>query len=167
MSSSSSSSSSSRPAIPGPYRVLFTTLEPLLATGGAVQAFFFPSSLLAATMPSVTYSPSLAPLFTQMTGAWLMLAFHDAVTLRSGSADVRAWRHTLAASAISDVFYSAALVQSMGVARFFNPLRWDLMTAVTVVTTLGPFLGKLCFLAGVGLPKAGGAAETGDGRKTK
>ncbi|KAI1201933.1 hypothetical protein F5X97DRAFT_270470 [Nemania serpens] len=164
----SSSLSVSRPAIPGPYRFLFTTLEPLLATGGAIQAFFFPASLLAATMPSVPYAPPLAPLFTQMTGAWLMLALHDLVTLRSAAygGDVRAWRHTLLASAVSDVFYTAALVQSTGAARFFNPLRWDLMNAVTVVTTVGPFLGKLCFLAGVGLPKTG-AAETEDAKKTK
>ncbi|KAI1185092.1 hypothetical protein F5B17DRAFT_48419 [Nemania serpens] len=162
-------SSAPRPAIiPAPYRVLFTTLEPLLATSGAVQAFFFPSSLLGATMPSVPYTPSLAPLFTQMTGAWLMLAFHDAVALRSApyADDVRAWRHTLAASAISDLFYAAALVQGTGAARLLNPLRWDLMNAVTVVTTLGPFLAKLCFLAGLGLPKIP-AAKTGDARKTK
>lgn len=119
-------------------------------------------------MPSVPYAPSLAPLFTQMTGAWLMLAFHDFVTLRSEAYgnDVRAWRHTLAASAVSDVFYTAALIQSMGAVRFFNPLRWDLMNAVTVITTVGPFLGKLCFLAGVGLPKVG-AAKTGDAKKTR
>ncbi|KAI1179673.1 hypothetical protein F4777DRAFT_441885 [Nemania sp. FL0916] len=156
--------------IPHAYRFLFTTFEPLLATAGAVQAFFFPSALLASTVPSVPYSASLSPLFTQMTGSWLMLAFHDYVTLRSAAYrdDVRIWRHTLAASSVSDLFYTASLVQSMGASLFFNPLRWDAMTAVAVLTTVTPFLGKLCFLAGVGLSRGAGAAGTGvEEKKTK
>jgi hypothetical protein len=154
--------------IPGAYRFLFTTFEPLLATAGAAQAFFFPSALLASTVPSVPYSPALSPLFTQMTGSWLMLSFHDFVTLRSAAYrdDVRIWRHTLAASAISDLFYTASLVQSMGSALFFNPLRWDAMTAVAVLTTVTPFLGKLCFLAGVGLTGPGPAGKSNK-KKTK
>ncbi|KAI0914507.1 hypothetical protein F4823DRAFT_286033 [Ustulina deusta] len=154
--------------IPRAYRLLFTTFEPLLATAGAIQAFFFPSALLSSTVPSVPYSPSLSPLFTQMTGAWLMLSFHDFVTLRSDGLrdDVRVWRHTLAASAVSDVFYTASLVQSMGPAWFFNPLRWDVVNAVAIITTVVPFLGKLCFLAGVGLSKIG-AIEKRDEKKTQ
>ncbi|KAI0402155.1 hypothetical protein F4802DRAFT_386582 [Xylaria palmicola] len=153
--------------IPWAYRFLFTTIEPLLATSGAINAFFSPSTLLGATVPSVPYSPALSPLFTQMTGAWLMLAFHDLVTLRSAAFrdDVRAWRHTLAASAVSDLFYTASLIQSMGTALFFNPLRWDMMTAVAVTTAVTPFFGKLCFLAGVGLSTTG-AAKGGE-KKTK
>ncbi|KAF2969887.1 hypothetical protein GQX73_g3686 [Xylaria multiplex] len=143
--------------IPRAYRLLFTTFEPLLATGGAIQAFFYPEALVSSTVPTVPYSPSLTPLFTQMTGAWLMLSFHDFVTLRSDGLkdDVRVWRHTLAASAISDAFYTASLIQSIGPARFFDPRRWDVVNAVTVITTVVPFLGKLCFLAGVGLSKTG------------
>ncbi|KAI1740532.1 hypothetical protein F4680DRAFT_91091 [Xylaria scruposa] len=154
--------------IPKAYRFLFTTFEPLLATSGAINAFFFPTTLLSSTVPSVPYSPVLSPLFTQMTGAWLMLAFHDFVTLRSDDFkdDMRVWRHTLTASAVSDVFYTASLIQSMGPAWFFNPLRWDVMNAIAVFTTVTPFLGKLCFLAGVGLPKIG-AARKRDGKKTK
>ncbi|KAI0531979.1 hypothetical protein GGR58DRAFT_206516 [Xylaria digitata] len=143
--------------IPRAYRLLFTTFEPLLAAGGAIQAFFYPEALLSSTVPTVPYSPKLTPLFTQMTGAWLMLSFHDFVTLRSDGLkdDVRVWRHTLAASAISDAFYTASLIQSIGPARFFDPRRWDVVNAVTVITTVVPFLGKLCFLAGVGLSKTG------------
>ncbi|KAI3327616.1 hypothetical protein HD806DRAFT_328209 [Xylariaceae sp. AK1471] len=153
--------------IPGAYRLLFTTIEPLLAAGGAIQALFFPSALLGATVPSVPYSPSLSPLFTQMTGSWLMLAFHDFVVLRSDAHrdDVRVWRHTLAASTISDIFYTASLIQSMGPAWFFNPLRWDAVNLVAVITTVGPFFGKLCFLAGVGLPKTD-VVRKGDEKKT-
>ncbi|KAI0798808.1 hypothetical protein GGR55DRAFT_550604 [Xylaria sp. FL0064] len=162
------SHSASPSPIPRAYRLLFTTFEPLLATAGAVQAFFFPSALLRSTVPSVPYTPALSPLFTQMTGSWLMLAFHDFVTLRSPSSrdDVRIWRHTLAASAISDLFYTASLVQSMGADWFFNPLRWSAVNAVAVVTTVVPFLGKLCFLAGVGLPRAGTARKP-DGKKVR
>ncbi|KAI0974856.1 hypothetical protein F4678DRAFT_353187 [Xylaria arbuscula] len=154
--------------IPRAYRLLFTTFEPLLATAGAIQAFFFPSALLSSTVPSVPYTPSLAPLFTQMTGSWLMLSFHDFVTLRSDGLkdDLRVWRHTLAASAISDAFYTASLAQSMGPAWFFNPLRWDVVNAVAIITTVVPFLGKLFFLAGVGLPKDG-AARKRDAKKTR
>jgi hypothetical protein len=141
--------------IPTPYKILITLFEPLLATSGALNALLSPSTLVSATLPTIRYTPTLYPLFTQQTGAWLLLAFHDFVTLRSEpyKDDVRIWRHTLMASGISDVFYIASLLQSMGPGLFFNPARWDFMTAVTVVTTVTPFLGKLCFLAGVGLPK--------------
>ncbi|KAI0878839.1 hypothetical protein GGS24DRAFT_344944 [Hypoxylon argillaceum] len=154
--------------IPTTYRLLFTTIEPLLAIAGAVQALFSPAALLRSTLPSVPYVPALAPLFTQMTGAWLALAFHDVVTLRSAAHrdDPRVWRHTLAASAVSDVFYAASLAQSMGPARFFNPLRWDAVNAAAVVATVAPFVGKLFFLAGVGLPKASASAKKATEKKT-
>ncbi|KAI0200533.1 hypothetical protein F4808DRAFT_428154 [Astrocystis sublimbata] len=159
---------SSPSPIPSVYRTLFTTIEPLLATAGALNALFAPAMLLKSTVPSVPYSPALSPLFTQFTGSWLMLAFHDFVTLRSADFrdDVRVWRHTLAASAVSDVFYTASLVQSMGSALFFNPLRWDVMTVTAVLTTVAPFIGKLFFLAGVGLSNKGVARQRGK-KKTR
>ncbi|KAI1325601.1 hypothetical protein F5Y16DRAFT_257910 [Xylariaceae sp. FL0255] len=153
--------------IPSFYRHLFTTIEPILATTGALQALFQPQLLLAATVPSVPYSPSLSPLFTQFTGSWLMLAYHDFFVLRSPSNahDVSVWRHTLAASSISDLFYTISLVQSMTPANFFNPLNWGWMEAIAVVTTVGPFLGKLCFLSGLGVGVSQKKTEVG-GKKT-
>ncbi|KAI1269764.1 hypothetical protein F5Y18DRAFT_371438 [Xylariaceae sp. FL1019] len=140
------------PRIPAIYRHLFTTIEPLLATIGAVQALFFPTLLLSSTLPSIPYTRTLSPFFIQMTGSWLMLAYHDFYVLRR-EPSIHAWRQTLTASAISDVFYTTSLVQSMGPAWFFNPLRWNVVNACTVITTVGPFIAKLLFLAGVGFPK--------------
>ncbi|KAI0154395.1 hypothetical protein GGR57DRAFT_502600 [Xylariaceae sp. FL1272] len=138
------------PKIPAIYRLLFTTIEPLLATVGALQSLLFPALLLSSTLPSIPYTPTLAPFFTQMTGSWLMLAYHDFYVLRRESS-IRVWRQTLTASAISDIFYTTSLIQSMGPIWFFSPLKWNVVNACAVITTVGPFIGKLFFLAGVGL----------------
>ncbi|GAP90082.1 hypothetical protein SAMD00023353_0203380 [Rosellinia necatrix] len=151
------------PVIPAAYRLLFTVVEPALATSGAVGAVFFPSALLSSTAPGVAWAPALRPLVAQMAGPWLMLGFHGAVTLRSRAyrGDARLWRHALAASALSDVVYAAGLARALGPALFFDPRRWHLSAAAVVLTTVVPFLGKLCFLAGVGLP-AGSSGPGGE-----
>ncbi|KAI1344097.1 hypothetical protein F5Y15DRAFT_187501 [Xylariaceae sp. FL0016] len=155
------SSTSSPSPIPAPYRILFTIIEPLFATLGALQSLLTPSLLASTTHPSITYTPALRPLFTQSAGAWLMLAFHDAFTLRAPAyaRDLRLWRHVLAAALLSDVGYTAGLVQSMGPRLFADPRRWDAASGITVVTTVVPMLAKVAFLAGVGLREEGRVAE--------
>ncbi|KAI0025744.1 hypothetical protein F4780DRAFT_223788 [Xylariomycetidae sp. FL0641] len=159
-------------SIPLAYRVIFTYIEPLLATLGAIQALVGPAKLLAYSLPSVAYTASLGPLFPQMAGAWLQLAFHDGVTLRASSSALPEahkrwlWRHVLAAALLSDVGYTAGLVQSMGARRFADPTRWgDLPTAFTVVTTVLPMLAKVLFLLGVGLPREEAGAEGEEAKK--
>lgn len=131
-----------------------------MAAGGAIQALFAPRALLRLELPSVPYSPALYPLFPQHAGAWLMLAFHDAVTLRVYRDDVRVWRLVLGAALLSDLGYVYSLLVAMGVAHFLNPLTWSGAEALTVVTTVVPLVAKVAFEAGVGLPAVG----TGQGR---
>ncbi|KAI0388987.1 hypothetical protein F5Y17DRAFT_463167 [Xylariaceae sp. FL0594] len=143
------------PTIPLPYTLLLTIFEPVLALSGALNALLSPHTLLSATLPSLPYTPALRPLMVHLSGSWLLLAYHDFFVLRSERYrnDIALWRHTLLASSLSDLAYISGLVLSMGWRRFLGVKGWDVMTAVTVITTVVPFVGKLCFLAGVGLPK--------------
>ncbi|KAK8094463.1 hypothetical protein PG997_001148 [Apiospora hydei] len=147
--------------IPLTYRIIFNYVEPLLATLGAIQVVIAPRDLLRLSLPSVPYSPALYPLFPQMCGAWLMFAFHDVVTLRIYQ-DVHIWKHILGAAIFSDLGYTTGLVQSMGPAWFFNPLRWDGANAFTVVSTLLPLLAKILFVLGVGLPRPAPRVKVSD-----
>ncbi|KAK8086935.1 hypothetical protein PG994_001909 [Apiospora phragmitis] len=139
--------------IPLTYRIIFNYAEPLMATLGAVQAVVAPRDLLRLSLPSVPYTTAMYPLFSQMCGAWLMFAFHDVVTLRIYQ-HVHIWKHILGAAILSDLGYVASLVQSMGLAWFCSPLRWDGANAFTVVSTLLPLLAKIFFVLGVGLPRS-------------
>ncbi|ORY64102.1 uncharacterized protein BCR38DRAFT_434011 [Pseudomassariella vexata] len=138
--------------IPLPYLLVFHYVEPLFATLGALQALLSPGALVHMSLPSISYTPALRPLFTQLAGSWLMFAFHDAVTLRIYRDDVRIWRHILGAAILSDVGYTASLVQSMGWEWFLNPLRWDLVNGFTILSTVGPLVAKVLFVLGVGVP---------------
>ncbi|KAI0479042.1 hypothetical protein GGR56DRAFT_358644 [Xylariaceae sp. FL0804] len=147
---------SETPTIPLAYRLLFTWIEPLFATGGALLALTDPGMLVRESLPGVPYARPMAPLFTQMAGSWLMLAFHDVFTLRrrgDAATTLAVWRGVLAAALVSDVFYTAGLAQAAGPAVFCDPRRWDASLGFTIVTTVGPLLGKVAFLLGAGLPR--------------
>lgn len=131
-----------------------------MATGGAVQALFAPQDLLRLELPSVPYTAAIYPLFPQHAGAWLMLAFHDAVTLRLYPDDVRVWKLVLGAGILSDLGYVYSLFVGMGgAARFLNPGAWSAGEAFTVVTTVVPLAVKVAFELGVGLGEGKGKGK--------
>jgi hypothetical protein len=141
--------------IPLVYIITFNWFEPILATLGALQAYFAPQDLIELATPNVKYDPSLHALFTQLAGSWLLLAFNDAVTLRI-TRDVKIWRCILAAGLISDASYTLSLYESLGAARLFVPWVWTGMDWLTIGTTVVPMVIKGAFVAGVGLDFRGG-----------
>lgn len=137
--------------IPFIYRLCFNYIEPLMAFSGALQVHFSPESYLKIALPSLVYKPSDQPLFTQILGGWLIIAFHDAITLRVFSHDVRVWSFILGATLLSDLSYGYSFYQDVGLARLLNPLLWSGGDWVMMVTTLPPLVLKITFLAGLGL----------------
>jgi len=146
--------------IPLAYRLMFHYFEPTMTALGAIQALVAPSSLIRTTLRSIHADPAitssaLAPLMTHTAGSWALLVFHDAVTLRVLAADPRVWRLVLGASFLSDVGYTTGLVQSMGVADFFDATAWDVERALVIISTVAPMLFKVCFVLGVGMRESG------------
>lgn len=140
--------------IPLFYQITFNWVEPLLALGGATQAYFSPNELVAIATPNTRYDASMHPFFTQIAGGWILMAFNDAVTLRL-TQDVRIWTSLLAAGFLSDLLYILSLYEDLGAAVFWNPLSWSSVNWLTMVTTLPPMLIKFAFIAGLGLDGAG------------
>lgn len=139
--------------IPWYYRLTFNYIEPSLAVLGALANFVFPEENINSQTPFAGrhYShaaTALAPLAVQISGGWLLLAFHDLVTLRY-TRDVNIWRLVLAGGLISDVIYTYSL--------WMDPAnnRWTIFASGTSiflhVTTVCPMLLKVAFLLGVGL----------------
>ena len=52
---------------------------------------------------------------------------------------------------LSDVVYTAALAQDLGLWRTLNVMEWRMEEWVSWVMTIGPMLGKVAFLMGWGL----------------
>lgn len=82
-----------------------------------------------------------------------MFAFNDAVTLRI-TQDVRVWTSLLTAGLLSDLIYTSSLIEDLGPAVFWNPMKWSLIHAFTLLTTIPPLLLKVAFIARVGLGPA-------------
>lgn len=139
--------------IPFVYRLTFNWIEPVLAFGGAIQSYVSPRALLAIQTPSVQYHDSMHPIFTQLAGGWVLLAFNDAVTLRL-TQDVRVWTSLLTAGLLSDIIYTSSLIEDLGPAVFFNPAKWSFIHAFTLLTTIPPLLIKVAFIARIGLGSA-------------
>jgi len=139
--------------VPLIYRIAFNWVEPFFATAGALQAYIFPRSLQEIETPSIKYSPILQPLFTQRTGAWLLLAFNDAVTLRA-TQDIIIWRLILAGGLFSDFFYTLSILEDRGSAKFWDPMAWDMNDWITITLTVVPMAIKLACVAGVGFGKS-------------
>ena len=139
--------------IPFAYRLCFNWVEPLLAFGGAIQSYLSPKDLVAIATPSVQYHDSMRPIFTQLAGGWVLLAFNDAVTLRL-TQDVRIWTSLLTAGLLSDLIYTLSLYEDLGPAVFWNPMKWSFIHAFTLGTTLPPLVLKMAFIARIGLGPA-------------
>lgn len=52
-------------------------------------------------------------IFTELSGAWLMFAFYEAVVLRALD-DVRIWRLLCAGMLLSDVLYAHSCAEALG-----------------------------------------------------
>jgi hypothetical protein len=133
------------------YRACFHYFEPFLALAGSIHVTFDAPGYLAIANPNVKYNKSLKPLFTSIMGGWLIVAFHDAVTLRAFSRDTKVWWYILFAHFISDLAYAYAVCQDLGAERFFNPMIWNVWDWLTIGTTIPPMVLKVGFLLGIGV----------------
>ena len=135
--------------IPFIYRLTHLYIEPFLTIGGVILLLTSPQTYLSSLLPAHRYSDTQQPIFDQLAGAWLFLAFSEAIILRRTD-DINEWKLHLAGLLCSDVFYFYYYYTAMGPARFWNPLVWRPEEWANIIATFGPFF-RVAFLCNVGL----------------
>ncbi len=90
--------------IPAAYRIFFTSLDPLVALGGAYLHFFLPETVLDSYIPATVspHEPQHYMLYQQLGGFLLGSAFLSIVLLRY-TGDLGVWRILQASILIVDV----------------------------------------------------------------
>jgi len=101
-------------SVPLVYRLLLTTIEPLLAVLGTLLAFRNPGEYISTmTRNSATFDASTAFLYTELGGSWLYFAFNEAIVLRLFD-DLRLWRVLCMGMLLSDAAYCYSVAQAVG-----------------------------------------------------
>jgi len=142
--------------IPPIYRLTLTTIEPVLAVAGALQALLLPH-IYTSTMTRGAV-PYLAPaqfLYTGLAGGWLLLAFNEAVVLRFNFANddnPALWRAMAGGMLLSDAatFHSAAQAVG-GWAAWVRVGEWEGADWMVFLTTVPFFVVRVMIVLGVGL----------------
>lgn len=148
-------------SIPFVYRLFFTYLEPVLATGGAIQTLVQPAEYLSAmahraqTNNTPIYDPRTHFVFTSLTGAWLCFAYTEAVILRLYPDDITLWKRLIVGMLLSDVFFchSAALAVG-GYRELVDLANYTAQDWLVCVTTWPFVMARVAFLLGLGLSSA-------------
>ena len=100
-------------AIPAPYRLTLTTLEPLLALGGVLQTLAAPETYLSTmTRSSVPYDPQTKFLYTALAGSWLFFVFIEVFLLRYLD-DVKVWLWVCAGVLMQDALFGWSCVEAV------------------------------------------------------
>ncbi|KAG6009437.1 hypothetical protein E4U21_002352 [Claviceps maximensis] len=102
--------------IPFFYRLILTTIEPLLALGGVLLVLAVPATYLIVVTRhrhDVSFDKDSRFLYTTLGGSWLYFAFVEAIVLRCFD-DQRLWRLLCAGMLLSDGGYCHAAAQAVG-----------------------------------------------------
>ncbi|PSN65576.1 hypothetical protein BS50DRAFT_497176 [Corynespora cassiicola Philippines] len=152
--STTTTTSTSPPQIPLPYRLLLTTLEPLLALGGALNATLDPSSFLSTIAPQVPYVPASRVVFDQLASCYLLFAFNEAVVLRA-TRELRVWSVMVAGMLVCDVAHLAAEARVYEVRELVDCRTWGKGEWVNLGMLWGCVWVRVAFLMGVGFQREG------------
>ena len=158
------------------YCLVFLTLEPLFALGGAYLTYFTPSDYLNSLYPYAPFNflpktlpPSVTIAMTQLSSCYLHFAFSEVVVLRFAAQkhprhttfdtvlgmewriiDTKIWRAMVIGMLVSDVGHLWS-VRSLGAKAYYDFAGWNQASAMLI--TYAFVLARLCFLAGVGVKK--------------
>ncbi|MCJ1310082.1 hypothetical protein MMC25_003743 [Agyrium rufum] len=161
------------PAIPFPYVVLLTILEPLAALNGALIAHFTPAAYLNYFTPfpttlQRTFNTTYQPLASQVAACYLLFTFNEAVVLRLTD-DVRVWKGIVLGILICDLGHLWATYEALQAGLgggFWSLGGWRFEDWVNTGMILGPGLVRILFLLEVGFRKTTGLSG-GRGRRLK
>ena len=139
-------------SIPSPYRVVLTTLEPLIALGGVLQALTTPEVYLQTmTRSRIPYDPATHFLYTELAGSWLFFVFLVVFALRHFD-DLRVWRWVCVAVLLQDVFFVWSVAEAVGGWDVWVDVAgWEVSDWLVFWTTLPGFLVRILIVLGIGV----------------
>ena len=149
-------------SIPYPYRLTLTTLEPLIAFGGVLQALAAPESYLSTmTRGTVPYDPGTHFLYTQLAGSWLLFVFLMVFALRRFD-DVGVWRWVCAGGLLQDGLFVWSVAESVGGWGVWRDVRgWGGSDWLVFWTSVPGLLARVLVVLGVGVKEG---VEGGKGK---
>ncbi|BCR98278.1 uncharacterized protein AKAW2_31597S [Aspergillus luchuensis] len=138
--------------IPYIYRLVLTTIEPMIALCGALQSLLYPTVYMSSmTRGKVSFLPEMEFLHTELGGAWLYFAFVEAVVLRVFD-DERLWRFLCAAMLLSDLAWCHSVAQAVGGwAIWLNVCIWSTEDHLMFWTSAPITIMRLLVVSGIGL----------------
>ena len=146
--------------VPGPvtipflYRLTITTIEPLFAITGVVQAVRYPSDYMSVmTRGAVASTPERQFLHTQLAGAWVFFAFVEAVVLRVvHDDDERLWRFLTGGMLLSDLAWCHSAAQAVGGwTTWANWAAWTAQDHWMFWTSAPIAVMRICIVLRIGL----------------
>lgn len=131
-------------AFPFVYRIILTTIEPILALLGAITVVINPAKYLGTmTRNTVDHDPPTAFLYTQLCGAWLVFAINEALVLRLVD-DRRVWKLMCLGMLASDVCYMHSCAQAVGGwAEWAQLQHWSAEDWAVFITTFPPVMTRV------------------------
>ena len=142
-------------SIPAPYRIFFTTLDPLFAITGTITSLFFPSAILGPSAPSQP-TPETTFLLQSLAGFYTACFILQVFLLRARPHDLTVWRTLQASLLVTDIAIVAAFIKFHGGRHgTVIPIFWKLEEAGNFVVTAGIGVVRVLFLLGVGMPSDG------------
>lgn len=144
---------SSQPSLPPlVFRLIFLYFEPFAAVNGAIQALFYPTSLLPSLLPPNT-SESITPvhlfLMTHVGSLWLFFGIVEGLVLRLTS-DLKVWSAIMGAMLTSDLgfLYAPQRVKS-GWDIYWRVDRWTLEDWINIGSSNLLLISRIAFLTWV------------------
>lgn len=153
-------------AIPAFYRILFSTVDPLLGLiGGVLLNLVSPASTLNSYTPLFTSppAPETTILLASSSGFFAGLAFLQLYLLRARPADLVVWRALQGALIAVDAAMFAALVGALVREGRVDKMLWRAEDWVNMVMYPALLTIRLAFVSGVGMDAPGDLDDDEDG----
>jgi len=151
MDSTTKTTAKATEVLPFSYRLMLNTIEPILAFNGAMTTLFSPQWYLSMlSRDAIPFEPRTSFLYTELTGAWLMFAFNEALVLRLVD-DIRIWTLLCWGMLLSDLCYCHSCAQAVGGwSEWAKVGDWTAGDWMVLVTTFSPMLVRILVVLKIG-----------------
>ncbi|KAK6429565.1 hypothetical protein LTR95_014286 [Oleoguttula sp. CCFEE 5521] len=139
-------------SLPPLYRFLLTNVEPVFTIMGILLLLSNPLKYSSMTTRELvtTLDPGASFIYTQLAGAWCVIAFVEGVLLRQVN-DLKVWRLVCVAMLCSDALYTHSLAQAVGGwVQFVDLAKWTANDWIAAAGTVPFVLVRLAVVSGVG-----------------
>ncbi|OQO06563.1 hypothetical protein B0A48_08346 [Cryoendolithus antarcticus] len=139
--------------LPYLYQFLLTNVEPVFTLMGILFLLSNPLKYSSMTTRELVTAldPAASFIYTQLAGAWCVIAFAEGVLLRQVD-DLKVWKLVCMAMLCSDALYTHSLAQPVGGWGVFVDLgTWTANDWIAALGTVPFVLARLAIVSGVGV----------------